>query len=273
MTDASWTFSPGAIGLCAALAGAYAVGWRRARRAAGARGADPWRAVAFAAGVLILAATLVSPLDRLGEQIFAMHMVQHVLLLDLVPILLIAGLTKVLLRPVTPRVHRLEQAVGFVAHPGFAIAAYVALMWLWHVPALYDAALENAAVHVLEHVTFLSVGALYWWHLLSPLRSRLRFGGLAPVAYMAATKVLVGLLGIVLTFAPDALYDFYADGPRHWGLTAEDDQALAGAIMALEQAIVMGIALTYLFVRALGESEREEERTERLSLREPSPPE
>ena len=273
MTDASWTFSPGAIGLCAALAGAYAVGWRRARRAAGARGADPWRAVAFAAGVLILAAALVSPLDRLGEQIFAMHMVQHVLLLDLVPILLIAALTKVLLRPVTPRVHRLEQAVGFVAHPGFAIAAYVALMWLWHVPALYDAALESAAVHVLEHVTFLSVGALYWWHLLSPLRSRLRFGGLAPVAYMAVTKVLVGLLGIVLTFAPDALYDFYADGPRHWGLTAEDDQALAGAIMALEQAIVMGIALAYLFVRALGESEREEERAERLSPREPSLPE
>jgi cytochrome c oxidase assembly factor CtaG len=128
---------------------------------------------------------------------------------------------------------------------------------------MYDAALSHSAVHVLEHTCFLTAGTLYWWHLLSPVRSR-NMTGLTPVAYMASTKVLVGLLGIFLTFAPDAIYSFYEHAPRVWGLNPGDDQALAGAIMAIEQSVVMGIALAYLFVRALDESERAEQRAERL---------
>ena len=124
------------------------------------------------------------------------------------------------------------------------------MMWFWHVPALYDAALEHAAVHVLEHDCFLSAGLLYWWHLLSPIRGR-HLGGMGPVVYMLSTKFAVGLLGIVLTFAPDPLYDYYEQRAPIWGMHRGDDQALAGAIMALEQSIVMGIALAYLFVRAL----------------------
>jgi cytochrome c oxidase assembly factor CtaG len=116
---------------------------------------------------------------------------------------------------------------------------------------------------VLEHLAFSSAGLLYWWHLLSPLRTRLRFGGMGPVVYMASTKLLVGLLGIALTFAPDALYSFYEHRPQIWGLKPSTDQGLAGAVMATEQSIVMGIALAWLFVRALGESEREEEQAER----------
>jgi cytochrome c oxidase assembly factor CtaG len=81
---------------------------------------------------------------------------------------------------------------------------------------------------------------------------------------MASTKVLVGMLGIFLTFAPDSLYSFYEHAPRVWGLHPGDDQALAGAIMAIEQSVVMGIALAYLFVRALGEADREDERADRL---------
>ena len=155
-----------------------------------------------------------------------------------------------------------------LAHPVAAVIAYVALMWLWHVPALYDAALESPVVHVLEHVCFLSVGLLYWWHLLSPVRSRLGTGGMGPVVYMLSTKLAVGLLGIGLTFAPEPLYDFYEQRPGIWGLSPTEDQAAAGAIMALEQSIIMGIALAYLFVRALSESDREQERAEALADRE-----
>ena len=82
---------------------------------------------------------------------------------------------------------------------------------------------------------------------------------------MLSTKVLVGILGIAITFAPDALYAFYEDQAPIWGLSADDDQALAGAIMALEQSIVMGIALAWLFVRALAESESDEQRAERYA--------
>jgi putative membrane protein len=272
VTDTSWTLEPGSIALCAVLSAAYGVRWRAARKQGGTRAAPTWKLFIFASGILGLVAALMSPIDRLAEQLLAMHMVQHLLLLDIVPILLILSLTKMILRPVTPRLHRLELAVGPFASPVFAIVAYVVLMWAWHVPALYDTALEHPTIHVLEHVTFLSIGILYWWHLLSPVRSHLRFGGLAPVSYMATTKVLVGALGIALTFATVPLYDFYEHGARHWGLSALDDQALAGAIMAIEQSIVMGIALAYLFIRALQESEAAELRAERYAATDPADP-
>jgi putative membrane protein len=261
---ATWTFDPGPILLLGTVTAAYVVRWRAARREAGTRAAPPWRLFAFLSGIASAAAALISPVDALAEKLFVMHMVQHVLLLDAAAVLCILGLTKVILRPVTRRVQRLEQAAGPLGHPVFAIVLYVGAMWLWHVPALYDAALEHPTVHVLEHVCFMSAGLLYWWHLLSPLRSRVRQGVMAPVVYMLSTKLAVGLLGIGITFAPDALYAFYSDQPPIWGLDASTDQAAAGAIMALEQSIIMGVALAWLFVRALEDSEREEQRAERF---------
>jgi cytochrome c oxidase assembly factor CtaG len=189
-------------------------------------------------------------------------MVQHLLLADLAPIALILGLTKVILRPVTRRVQLIERKAGPLAHPVFGVIAYVGAMWLWHVPPLYDAALNHAGVHVLEHLTFAFAGGLYWWHLLSPIRSRLRLGGMGPVAYMASTKVLVGFLGVALAFNPKLLYD-YGPGGTRWGMSPLDDQHVAGLLMGLEQSIIMGIALAYLFSRMLLESEREAQREER----------
>jgi cytochrome c oxidase assembly factor CtaG len=102
--------------------------------------------------------------------------------------------------------------------------------------------------------------------VLSPIRSRKRLTGLGSVAYMTGGKLLVGLLGIVLAFAPDVIYPFYAHKPHYWGLTPLEDQSLAGLVMALEQSIVMGIALVWLFVRMLIESEREQQRKERYEV-------
>jgi putative membrane protein len=261
--DTSWTFEPGAIIALAVMSGAYLTRWRRARATAGPAAASGGRLVSFAAGIALLVVALLSPLDRLAEQAFVMHMVQHLLLIDVASVLLTLGLTKVILRPVTKRLQGVERAAGPLGGPVFAIVFYVAVMWVWHIPALYDAALESAPIHVLEHVLFAGAGLLYWWHLLSPVRSRRRLGGMGPVVYMLATKLFVGLLGIALTFAPDALYGFYENGAQIWGLTAETDQQAAGAVMAIEQSIVMGIAVVFLFVRALQESERNEQRAER----------
>ncbi len=220
------------------------------------------RLASFLAGMALVVVALISPVDRLAEQLFFMHMTQHLLLIDLAPILVLLGLTKVILRPATRRLVRLERAAGPLAHPVFAIGLYVAVMWIWHIPSMYDAALEHATVHVLEHITFSIAGGLYWWHLLSPIRARRRLGGMGPVMYMVSTKVLVGLLGVGLAFAPDAIYDFYESRPGYWGLSPGTDQAIGGLIMATEQSIVMGIALAYLFVRALEESNRRNEREE-----------
>jgi cytochrome c oxidase assembly factor CtaG len=186
-----------------------------------------------------------------------------VLLLDVVPILAIVGLTKILLRPLTRSISRVERRAGMLAHPVFAIVLYVAVIWAWHIPAAYDYALRHGAVHAFEHLSFLAAGSLYWWHLLSPIRARRRLSGMGPVVYMASTKVLVGALGMGLAFAPSALYAYYKHRARVWGLSAGADQSLAGIVMAVEQSIVMGIALVVLFVRALAESEREQQRRER----------
>jgi putative membrane protein len=263
--DTSWTFAPVVLVALAGYLGVYAARWRTSRREGGARAASGWRLTAWCAGVLTLFAALISPVDRLGEQLASMHMVQHLLIADIAAILLTLGLTRHILRPATRRIHRIEQAAGPFASPWFGVVAYVGVMWLWHVPALYDAALDHAAVHTLEHLSFGAAGLLYWWQLLSPIRSRLRLGGMGPIAYMASTKILVGFLGILLAFAPELLYDAYDRPGERWGMTPEDDQQVAGLIMALEQSIVMGIALAWLFARMLAESEEEERRAERYA--------
>lgn len=263
--DTSFTFAPGPL-LAVAVAGyLYARRWRTSRAEGGERAAPTWRAAMFALGLTLILVALISPLDRMGEQLASAHMLQHLLLADLAAIALILGLTKWILRPVTRRIQRLEEAAGPLAHPVFGVIAYVGVMWLWHVPALYDAALENGLVHVLEHVTYAGAGLLYWWFLLAPIPSRLRLQGLGPIAYMASSKLLVGFLGVLLAFTPDLLWDGYGTTGERWGMSPLDDQHVAGLIMGAEQAIVMGIALAWLFVRVLTESERLDQQAERYS--------
>jgi cytochrome c oxidase assembly factor CtaG len=262
----SWTLSPGVLIGAALVAGVYVRRWRAVRLVAGPRRAveaPVWRLACFLAAVALALVALVSPIDALADQLFFAHMVQHMLLLDIVPVLAIVGLTKVILRPVTRAVHELERRAGVLAHPAVAVIVYVAVIWAWHVPSAYDVAVRHPLVHVLEHASFVLAGSLYWWHLLSPIRGRLRLDGMGPVVYMASTKLFVGALGMGLAFAPSALYPYYEHLARVWGLSARDDQSIAGLIMAVEQSIVMGVTLVVLFVRALSESERAQQRRER----------
>lgn len=262
----AWTFEPSVLIGVAALAILYLLAWRRGRATGSPHKPGLGRLALFFTGLALILAALVSPIDELGDQLLVMHMLQHILLLDLVPIALILGLNKVLLRPVTRRLNVVERRAGYLAHPAFAVAAYVGFMWAWHIPAMYDAALHNTTVHAFEHLCFLAAGTLYWWHILSPIRGRMRLSGLGPITYMGSTKLLVGLLGIVLAFAPASIYPFYAHHPHYWGLSPTEDQSMAGLLMALEQSIVMGIALVYVFVQMLTESEREAQRAERYEV-------
>ena len=262
----AWSFEPSVLIGVAALAILYLLAWRRGRATGSPHRPGFGRLALFAAGLLMILAALVSPLDDLGDQLLVMHMIQHILLLDIAPILLILGLSKVLLRPVTRRLTIIERRAGYLAHPAFAAFAYIAIMWAWHVPAMYDEALRNTTVHAFEHLCFFTVGALYWWHILSPIRGRMRLDGLGPITYMASTKLFVGLLGIALAFAPASFYPFYEHHPHYWGLSPSEDQSMAGLTMALEQSVVMGIALVYVFVRMLTESEREAQRAERYEV-------
>lgn len=261
--EVAWRFPPVIAVALLAYGAVYLVRWRRSRAEGGARAAGYWRLASWLIGVAVLAVALLSPVDALGEQFAVFHMVQHLLLADVAAVALILGLTRWILRPLTRRLQRLEHAAGPFGHPAFAAFAYVAVMWFWHIPAMYDVALESELMHTAEHLSFAGAGLLYWWHLLSPIRSRSRMSGLGVVLYMASTKVLVGFLGVLLTFAPTLLYDAYAREGKLWGLSALDDQQAAGALMGLEQTLIMGVVLVFLFTRMLSEADRDDERADR----------
>jgi cytochrome c oxidase assembly factor CtaG len=265
----TWTLSPPVLATIALAGGVY--GWRlRGLRGAARPHArrDTLRALSFAAGLLVLFLALASPIDRLGEErLFTMHMVQHLLLADLAPILLLLGLSRAMLRPAVRRLRSVEEALGPLTHPAVALAAYVGLMWLWHVPALYDLAVEHAWAHVLEHASFLTAGIAFWWFLIEPVPPRQRLRGPWPLAYLSAAKLLMGALGVVLAFAPDVGYDAYADAPRTWGLSPLEDLNVGGVVMMVEQSLVLVVAFAIFFMRMLERAEAEQQRRERFEAR------
>lgn len=265
--DISWSLEPPVVAGVLIVSLAYGWAWRRARRPETPHPPGFGRLALFASSMLCVLAALLSPIDSIADDLMVFHMLQHVMLLDLAPILLILSLTKGILRPVTKRLTAVERRSGWLGHPAFAVILYGGIMWLWHVPAMYDLALRHEHTwHVFEHLCFGVTGSLYWWHILSPIRGRMRLGGMGPVLYMVSTKLIVGILGVILAFAPSASYAFYAHQPVFWGISHRADENLAGLFMALEQSVVMGIALVWLFMRMLTESEREAERAERYEV-------
>jgi cytochrome c oxidase assembly factor CtaG len=117
-------------------------------------------------------------------------------------------------------------------------------MWLWHVPAMYDLAIEHAWAHVLEHASFFTAGIVFWWYLIEPVPPRHRLRGPWSLAYLSAAKLLMGALGVVLAFSPEVSYDAYEQAPRTWGLSPLEDLNVGGVIMMVEQSIVLVIAFT-----------------------------
>lgn len=260
-----WLPDPLVLAPLAVLVAIYVRRFRRARADEGGRGAGPRQAVAFVAGMLALLAALATPLDGLGEDyLFSAHMLQHVLLGDLAPALLLLSLSRVLLRPVTRRLMRVERALGPLASPWTGIALWLGLMYLWHVPAMYEAAIENPLIHLLEHASFFTAGVAVWWPLVAPVPMRRPLKGLWPLAYIGTAKFGLAALGLYFTWSTNVLYDYYEGVPRIWGLSAVDDQNAGGAIMMVEQSLTFVIALVVLFAGMLTRSEADELRRERL---------
>jgi putative membrane protein len=260
-----WLSDPAVLAPLALLAGVYVWRFREARREAGGRGAGLVQAAAFTGAMIALLIALVSPLDGLGEDyLFSAHMLQHVLLGDIAPLLLLLALSRVIMRPATRRLTRIERALGPLAHPLTGLILWLILMYLWHVPALYDAAVESAPVHVLEHASFFLAGIALWWALVQPVPMRRRLTGMQPVAYIAAAKGGLAALGLYLAWASTPLYPYYETTPRIWGLSPVEDQNVGGVIMMVEQSMTLVLVLVVLFVRMLSQSEEEERRRERL---------
>jgi putative membrane protein len=222
----------------------------------------------FVAGVGILGLALVSPIDTLGDRyLFSAHMLQHLLLVLIVPPLLILGIPAALWRRWLrwPGVDRAERLLG---QPVFAWGLAVGTLWLWHLPALYEAALEHEAIHIGQHLTFLVTATIFWWPVLTPVAER-RLAAAPTLLYLLAAAAANTLLGILLTFAPAGLYPAYRRPVdllgllplirQDWGLTPTADQQLGGLIMWVPGGLVfLGVVLATL-VRWLGSAEEAEE--------------
>ena len=260
-----WFSDPAVLAPLALLAGIYIWRFREVRRQTGGRGAGPTQAAAFAGAMIALLIALVSPLDGLGEDyLFSAHMVQHVLLGDIAPLLLLLALSRVIMRPATRRLMRVEQALGPLANPVTGIVIWLFLMYLWHIPALYDAATQSAPLHVLEHICFFGAGLALWWPLIQPVPMRRNLTGMQPLAYIASAKGGLAALGLFLAWSTTVFYPYYETTPRIWGLSPIEDQNVGGVIMMVEQSFTLVLVMVVLFIRMLARSEEDERRRERL---------
>jgi putative membrane protein len=218
----------------------------------------PWgRAALFAAGVCLLVLPLLSPLDAVGEEyLLSGHMLQHVLIGDAAAALLVLAVRGPLLVFLLPapalaplaRLRPLRAAVSFLLRPSVSLLLWMSSLAAWHVPAVYGAALDNQALHDLEHVCFVFTGLLAWSQLVDPARRRaLTRGG--RLGYAVCMFAAGQVLALVLLFSLDPLYGAYAaQDERLLGLSPLTDQRLAGVVMMVEQAITIGTfgALTVL---------------------------
>jgi putative membrane protein len=252
--DTSWAWTPAPLAAAAVALAVYALAWRSVWRTAGASAPGGPRAASFGAGVALLLVALVTPLNRLGDQLFVAHMAQHILLVDLVPILVLLGLTPAMLQRGGPALGVLQRRVPGIAHPAFALVFYGATLWLWHAPPMYELALREPVAEAVQHAHFLLAGLLFWSHL-SGVRADRRLKGPASVGYLLGARLITGVLASALAFSRLGLYDFYAEQARWWGLTPTDDQRMAGGLMMTVELFAMTTAVAVVFIRMLGESE------------------
>jgi cytochrome c oxidase assembly factor CtaG len=249
---ARWTFDPLQVAMLVVLGLAYA---RRAAtlRARGHR-VPRIRVACFSAGLAVLVVAVVSPIHELGEEYLAFHMLQHVLLIDLASLLVLAGLTGPLLRPLL--------AVGpigrlrVLANPFVAFVVWATVLLAWHLPVFYDAAVRHEAVHALEHVSFFAAGIAVWLPVVETLPAPEWFGTGAKLGYVLGVRGVESVLGnLLLWVAATPLYGVYVRGNDLLGVSPATDQSLAGAVMLADGTLVTVPLLIWLFLRMQSEAE------------------
>jgi putative membrane protein len=228
-------------------AGLYAK--RSMTLAARGRPVPLWRQICFAAGLLAIAAALVSPISDLAEDLVVAHMTEHLLIGDIASLLLVLGLTGPLLQPILAI--KLFDRMRVLAHPAVALPIWALNMFLWHAPPLYDAAYGTAPVHFLEHATFIFFGCLVWMPVFGPLPVPQWFTAGWKVVYVILMRLIATVLGNILMWSGTVLYTVYAAGERHYDISPITDQSIAGVIMMVEGTFLgLGVLAWFFFEAA-----------------------
>lgn len=245
-----WVFEPSVVIGLAALAGGYLAAVGPARRLiAGSAPVSAGRQATYLAGVAALAIALCSPLDSLSDDhLFSIHMIQHLILTMMGPPLMLLGLPDWLVRfAVRGRAPRV--ALRLLTRPLVALVLYNAVFDIWHVPDLYDLALETNAIHIFEHLTFIGAAFLLWWPICGPdLADLPKPSYPLRMLYLFANSLLGFALGAYITLQNDIIYPFYGEAVRLWGLSALDDQRLGGLIMWVGMSTFYLVVIAVLFI-------------------------
>ena len=266
-----WSWEPTVVIGIAALSVAYVLAWRRGRLS-GRDDVAPWfrsqaaRRWYFAAGTAVGFVALLSPIDTGGDEyLFSLHMVQHLLLMMVAPPLCLLGIAG-LRSPAAGPPGRLRRAWALLVHPWTATLIFSSVLLVWHIPALYDATLTTEPIHVVEHLSFIAVGVVFWWPIVDPMRGPDRRRWVSPfakIAMLVASGIPPTVLGLIFTLAPRAFYDFYARAPRLWGLSPVVDQQIAGVIMFGAGNLIYFVAVVAVFMRMFTDPARDEEEAQR----------
>jgi putative membrane protein len=222
---------------------------------------QPLRALSFVLGLTIVVLALISPLDVAAGRLLSMHMLQHVALTTLGPPLILLGLPPALIGGV------MRQAWGrplrFLTNPVVAGSLFIVNMWLWHVPPVYELALNHHdTVHALMHASFLVTGLLFWWPVIQPLPEPGALGDGARLLYLFATGMPMSLLALLLLASGNVVYGYYEAPPYLWGIKPMPDQQVGGLIMGALGEAAAFVAITLLFFRFLDrDQERETSQT------------
>jgi putative membrane protein len=212
-----------------------------------------WRIASFLTGLVLLVAADVPPLSTLAGELFAAHMVEHLVIADGAALLLVLGLTGPLMAPVL-RLPGLKWA-RVVAHPAVALPLWAADLYLWHLPVLYEGTLDHDALHALEHACFLFFGANLWMGLFGPLPKPAWFGNAARLGYIVAARMAGAVLANVFLWSGTVFYDAYTPGVAKHGTSLLADQSLAGSVMMVWESLLTIGLFCWLFLRAARESE------------------
>lgn len=254
-TESGWSVEPFALALVLASATTYSLGYRAMSPAQRRAIAPSWRICAYGTALVVLVAALFSPIDARADDSFAWHMAQHLLLmLGAGPLLALANTHLVALmalplpsrRSVGRTVSRtpgVRQGASDRQAPMVAGLVFALGLWLWHAPRLYDAALENPALHTLEHLTFVITSAVFW-RMVSTAGNR-RLDALSAVVLVTLIGLQGNLLAALITLAPHTLYTNYAGNPLA-------DQQVAGLLMWMPAGLVYLVATARALHVAIG---------------------
>jgi cytochrome c oxidase assembly factor CtaG len=259
----SWNLDPLLVALLLAAAAGYALALREVHRV-GRKAPPGWQVASYYAGLAFVALALLGPLDTFNDELFFMHMLQHLALMQLAaPLLLLGRPLQLLLRAVAPkrsgpvvkaiiRPRAVRLVLTTLTAPLVATLLFNVNMVIWHVPNFYDAALRNDLIHELEHLAFFGTALLFWWPIIDPVPRHHRTQPVWGMVMVFVSMVFSIGLGAILTLASNPIYPYYVDRPRAWGISVMVDQQIAGLAMWVGGGLIYLVILIAMLISLFG---------------------